>query len=190
MRAPPSVVAGQNVRMFGTSSDHAKSAYVCAVWSEHVYKPVTINHDCHQCFEFYLLDCEDTNHEQLTITFIVAWLTVPALKSLNDVENDGESASLSMPSWSKLLHVPCFLQSIWCAASVQRIHIDHVWCTCWTASLFELAYLAHVQFQFSPLICGWVLGVGIRKIYSYVSLLLCMLLYSISKVVASSQHYP
>ena len=44
---------------------------------------------------------------------------------------------LSMPSQCKLHHVLYVLQSTFCAASVQQIHIYHVWHTCWTASLLK-----------------------------------------------------
>ena len=37
---------------------------------------------------------------------------------------------------SYIIYIPCVLQNTWCAANVQHIHIDRVWCTCWTASLF------------------------------------------------------
>jgi len=93
-QAPPSVVAGQST--FSMSLASAKSTYICAGQTKHMYKPVTIISHLpsvllppwwwrHEPWTAHLFDG--------TVTCIVAWLTVPVLKSLSDVKNDGESAS-------------------------------------------------------------------------------------------------
>ena len=64
-----------------------------------------------------------------------------------------EILHLSMPS-CKLHHIPCVLQSTWCAASVQHIHIDCVWRPCWTASLsYSLTHCSCVVHVFVLLVC-------------------------------------
>ena len=50
------------------------------------------------------------------------------------VEKDGKSAPCHLGVSHIMSHESC-MQSTWCAASVQLIHTDCVWHTCWTASV-------------------------------------------------------
>ena len=95
------------------------------------------------------------------VTFQLAWFCIVAWLTVLCWSHSVMGASawwkiwrrcfiLSIPAWYKLHHVPCVLQSTWCATHVQHIHIGP--CVMYLTECF-IELLPGSQFLFGACIC-------------------------------------